>query len=233
MWRHVHLGYIKRQPSDTYHLQKRGGRGVSGMSRRDEDFAEYMFTCSSHDYILFFSTRGRVYRLKAYEIPEGSRTSKGMNIVNLLPIEGDEKITAMIRVSEFDDSKFLCMVTKKGIIKRTMLSAYDTARKGGIIGIHLDDDDELRWVRMTDGSNQLIVATKKGMAIRFAESDARVLGRTARGVRAINLSDEKDDEVIGMSVVREGANLLTVTETGYGRRSEFEDYRLQSRGGKV
>lgn len=228
----THLGYIKRQPSDTYHIQKRGGRGVSGMTRREEDFAEYMFTCSSHDFILFFSNLGRVYRLKAYEVPEGSRTSKGMNIVNLLPLEGNEKITAMIRVSEFDDTKYLCMVTKNGIIKRTALSAYDTARKGGIIALSLDEDDELRWVRMTDGNNELIVATRQGMAIRFHEEDARVVGRTARGVRAINLSDEKGDEVVGMSIVREGANLLTVTETGYGRRSDFDDYRLQSRGGK-
>ena len=226
------MGYIKRQPSDTYHIQKRGGRGVSGMSRRDEDFAEFMFTSSSHDYLLFFSNRGRVYRLKAYEIPEGSRTSKGMNIVNLLPLEGDEKVTAMIRVAEFEEDKYLCMVTKHGIIKRTELNAYDTARKGGIIAITLDEGDELRWVRMTSGDDELIVATRKGMAIRFHEQDARVVGRTARGVRAINLSDEKGDEVVGMSVVREGANLLTVTETGYGRRSEFADYRLQSRGGK-
>ena len=223
----THMGYIKRQPSDTYHIQRRGGRGISGMSRRDEDFAESMFTCSSHDYILFFSNRGRVYRLKAYEVPEGSRTSKGMNIVNLLPIEGDEKITAMIRVSEFEEDKYLCI-----IIKRTSLCAYDTARKGGIIAITLDDGDELRWVRLTGGEDELIVATRKGMAIRFRETDARPLGRTARGVRAIALSEERGDEVVGMSIVRAGATLLTVTETGYGRRSSFEDYRLQSRAGK-
>ncbi len=231
----THMGYIKRQPSDTYHIQRRGGRGISGMSRRDEDFAESMFTCSSHDYILFFSNRGRVYRLKAYEVPEGSRTSKGMNIVNLLPIEGEEKITAMIRVSEFEEDKYLCMVTKQGIIKRTPLCAYNTARKGGIIAITLDEGDELRWVRLTGGEDELIVATRKGMAIRFSETDARPLGRTARGVRAITLSEEKNgapDEVVGMSIVRAGATLLTVTETGYGRRSSYEDYRLQSRAGK-
>ena len=231
----THMGYIKRQPSDTYHIQRRGGRGISGMSRRDEDFAENLFTCSSHDYILFFSNHGRVYRLKAYEVPEGSRASKGMNIVNLLPIEGEEKITAMIRVSEFEEDKYLCMVTKHGIIKRTSLCAYNTARKGGIIAITLDEGDELRWVRLTGGEDELIVATRKGMAIRFRETDARPLGRTARGVRAISLSEEKNgapDEVVGMSVVRAGATLLTVTETGYGRRSSFEDYRLQSRAGK-
>ena len=181
------------------------------------------------------TNRGRVYRLKAYEVPEGSRTSKGMNIVNLLPIEGEEKITAMIRVSEFEEDKYLCMVTKQGIIKRTPLCAYNTARKGGIIAITLDEGDELRWVRLTGGEDELIVATRKGMAIRFRETDARPLGRTARGVRAITLSEEKNgapDEVVGMSIVRAGATLLTVTETGYGRRSSYEDYRLQSRAGK-
>ncbi len=229
------MGYIKRLPSDTYHIQRRGGRGVSGLSRRDEDFVEDMFTCSSHDYILFFSNLGRVYRLKAYEVPEGSRTSKGMNIVNLLPIEGEEKITAMIRVSEFEEDKYLCMVTKQGIIKRTALNAYNTARKGGIIAISLDEGDELRWVRMTGGEDELVIATRKGMAIRFKETDARPLGRTARGVRAIALSEDKydvPDEVVGMAVVQAGATLLTVTETGYGRRSNFDDYRVQSRAGK-
>jgi len=224
------LGYIKRQPVDTYKLQKRGGRGIMGMTRREEDFAEYMFVCSSHDYVMFFTNRGRVYRLKCYEVPEGSRTSKGMNVVNLLPFEGDEKVTAMIRVSEFEEGKYLCMVTRKGTIKRTTLNSYHTARKGGLIAIDLDEGDELRWVRMTDGSDQLIIATKKGMAIRFDENDARAMGRMARGVRAIRLG--KQDEVIGMSVAREDATLLTVTETGYGRRSLVEDYRIQSRGGK-
>ena len=228
----THKGYMKRIPSDTYRVQGRGGRGVTGLGRRDEDFVEQMFTCSSHDYILFFSDKGRVYRLKAYEVPEGSRTAKGMNLVNLLPLEGDEKITATVRIDGFEEGKYLCMITKNGTIKRTELTAYNTSRKGGIIAISLDEGDELRWVAVTNGNDELIVATKKGMAIRFDENDARPLSRQARGVRAISLSDEKDDEVIGMAVVDEGKTLLTVTETGYGRLSAFEDYRMQSRGGK-
>ncbi len=225
----THMGYIKRLPADTYQAQHRGGRGVKGMQTREEDYAEHMFTCSSHDYVLFFSSLGRVYRLKAYEVPEGSRTAKGLNIVNLLPLQPNEIITAMIKVSEFEDDKYLCMVTKKGIIKRTALSAYDTSRKGGVIAVNLDEDDELRWVRQTNGDDELLIATKKGMAIRFNEQDARPLGRTARGVKAITLRN--DDEVVGMVNCNEGETLLTVTETGYGRRSDFDDYRIQSRGG--
>ncbi|HCC35184.1 MAG TPA: DNA gyrase subunit A, partial [Ruminococcaceae bacterium] len=226
----TNMGYIKRLPSDTYRSQKRGGRGVMGMSTREEEIAEYMFVCSSHDYVLFFSNRGRIYRIKAYEIPEGSRISKGMNIVNLLPLEPEEKITAMIRVTGFEEGKYLCMVTRRGIIKRTALNAYNTARKGGIIALSLDEDDELRWVRLTEGGDELLIATKKGMAIRFHEEDAREMGRLARGVRAVRM--DTGDEVVGMSVVREDATLLTVTETGYGRRSPLSDYRVQSRGGK-
>ncbi len=224
------MGYIKRLPADTYHSQRRGGRGIMGMTRREEDFADTMFVCSSHDTVLFFSDRGRVYKLKAYEVPEGSRTSKGLNIVNLLPLEGEEKITAMIRVPEFEEGKYLCMATRRGVIKRTALSAYNTTRKGGIIAIVLDEGDELRWVEMTDGNATLLTATKKGMAICFKESDARPLGRTARGVKAITLRE--GDEVAGMTVLREGASVLTVTETGYGRRSLPEDYRIQNRGGQ-
>lgn len=226
----THLGYIKRQPADVYKSQRRGGRGVIGMSTRDEDFAETMFICSSHDYVMFFTSMGRVYRLKCYEVPEGSRTAKGINVVNLLPMTTDEKVTAMIRVSEFEEDKYLCMVTRKGIIKRTRLDAYSSARKSGLIAIDLDEGDELAWVRMTDGYQSLIIGTHKGMAIRFDENDARVIGRTARGVKAIML--DEGDEVIGMSVCREGGYLLTVTETGYGRLSELVDYRVQSRGGK-
>lgn len=228
----THLGYIKRLPSDTFRLQNRGGHGVSGMSRRDEDFAEYMFTCSSHDYVMFFSNLGRVYRLKAYEVPEGSRISKGMNIVNILPLSENEKITAMLHISSFEDDLNICMLTKQGVIKRTKLSAYHTARKGGIIAIDLDEGDELRWTALTTGEDQMLVATRKGMAIRFKESDVRLVGRNARGVRAISLSDEKGDEVTGMAVVDPEKTLLTVSETGFGRRSSFDDYRVQSRGGK-
>ena len=224
------MGYIKRQPVDVYHTQRRGGRGVIGMTRREEDIAETMFTCSTHDYILLFTDMGRVYRLKAYEIPEGSRASKGINIVNLLPVSQDEKVTAMIRVEKYEEGKFLCMVTRRGIIKRTALSAYNTIRKKGVIAIVLDGGDELAWVRMTSGNDDLIVATKKGKAIRFNENDARELGRTARGVRAIRL--DEGDSVVSMAVPREGASLLTVSETGLGRRSEFSDYRCQTRGGK-
>lgn len=226
----TNFGYVKRQKIDTYRLQRRGGRGIAGMTRRDEDVASEMFVLSSHDYVMFFTNLGRVYRLKCYEIPEGSRASKGMNIANLLPIAGDERVTSMIRVPAFEDDKYLCMVTRHGIIKRTALSAYDTARKGGVIAIELDEGDELAWVRLTDGETQLLVATQKGMAIRFDERDVRVVGRTARGVRAIQLGE--DDKVIGMSTIREGAKVLTVSETGFGRLSEIDDYRLQSRGGK-
>lgn len=224
------LGYIKRQPVDTYRIQKRGGRGVIGMARREEDVAETMFTCSTHDYVMFFTSDGRTYRLKGYEIPEGIRTSKGMNIVNLLPITPDVKVNAMIRVPEFSEGQYLCMVTRKGIIKRTELEAYRNVRKNGVIAISLDEDDELAWVHLTSGEDDLLVATRKGMSIRFHETDARPLGRTARGVKAIELSE--GDEVVGMAVLKEDGTVLTVSETGYGRRSEVTDYRLQSRAGK-
>ena len=224
------LGYIKRQPVDTYRIQKRGGRGVIGMARREEDVAETMFTCSTHDYVMFFTSDGRTYRLKGYEISEGSRTSKGMNIVNLLPITPDVKVNAMIRVPEFSEGQYLCMVTRKGIIKRTELEAYRNVRKNGVIAISLDENDELAWVHLTSGEDDLLVATRKGMSIRFHETDARPLGRTARGVKAIELSES--DEVVGMAVLKEDGTVLTVSETGYGRRSEVTDYRLQSRAGK-
>lgn len=226
------MGYIKRQAADSYKTQRRGGRGIMGMATRDEDVPETMFLCSSHDYVMFFTSEGRVYRLKCYEVPEGSRTSKGMNVVNLLPLASEEKVTAMIHVSQFDGEadQYLCMVTRRGIIKRTRLNAYQNARKNGLIAIDLDEGDELAWVRVTDGYQRLIVGTRKGMAICFDENDARVVGRAARGVKALTL--QEGDEVIGMTVCREGGQLLTVTETGYGRRSELSDYRIQSRGGK-
>jgi len=224
------LGYIKRLPMDTYSLQRRGGRGVKGMTRREEDVVQTMFTCSTHDYVMFFTTKGRTYRLKGYEIPEGSRTSKGMNIVNLLPVEGEEKISAMIRAPRVEEGQFLCMVTRKGIIKRTALDAYKNVRKSGVIAINLDDDDELAWVKLTNGNDDLLVATRKGMCIRFNENDARPLGRTARGVKAITL--KSGDAVVGMDVLKEGKTVFTVSETGYGRRSEIDNFHLQSRGGK-
>ncbi len=224
------FGYVKRLAVDTYKTQRRGGRGVSGMSRREEDVATEMFIINSHDYVLFFTDKGRVYRLKCYEVPEGSRQSKGLNIANLLPISNDEKVTSMIRVPEFDENKYLIMVTRHGIVKRISLNAYNTARKGGLIALELNEGDELAWVRMTDGSANVIVATRKGVAIRFKETDVRPMGRLARGVKAISLKE--GDEVVGMSVVREGGLVLTVSETGYGRLSNPEDYRIQTRGGK-
>ncbi len=224
------FGYVKRLAVDTYKIQRRGGRGVSGMSRREEDVATEMFIINSHDYVLFFTDRGRVYRLKCYEVPEGSRQSKGINIANLLPIDADEKVTSMIRVPEFDEEKYLIMVTRRGVIKRISLNAYNTARKGGLIALELNEGDELAWVRMTDGNDQVIIATKKGVAIRFKETDVRPMGRLARGVKALTLKE--GDTVIGMSVVREGGLVLTVSETGYGRLSSPDDYRVQSRGGK-
>ena len=222
-------GYIKRQSLDSYKTQKRGGRGISGLARRDEDMVNDLFVMNSHDYILFFTNFGRVYRLKCYEVHEGSRTSKGMNIANLLPISPEERVTSLIKVSEFEESKYLIMVTKNGTIKRTSLNAFDTARKGGLIALDLDEGDELSWVRMTDGAQEMIVATKKGKSIRFKETDVRAVGRTARGVRAIRL--DTDDEVVGMMVVDSEKLVLTISETGYGRLSDVGDYRLQSRGG--
>ncbi|MBR5562498.1 MAG: DNA gyrase subunit A [Clostridia bacterium] len=226
----TNMGYIKRIPMDEYKQQNRGGRGVKGLTRRDEDVVKTMFTCSTHDYIMFFTTKGKTYRLKGYEIPEGSRQSKGMNIVNLLPVEEGERVSAMIRVPEFgEDNYYLCMLTRNGIIKRTELDAYKNVRKNGVIAINLDDDDELVWVKLTEGGENLIIATKKGMAIAFREDDARVIGRTARGVRALKLKE--GDCVVGMDILTEGKKVLTVSETGYGRLSEITDYRLQNRGG--
>ena len=223
-------GYIKRQTVDTYKAQNRGGKGIMGMSRREEDVAKNMFTCSTHDEILIFTNKGKVFRLKGYQIPEASRTSKGMNVINLLQIEQDERVTAMVKVPKDSESEYLCMVTRKGIIKRTALSQYDHIRKTGIIAINLDEGDELCWVELTDGERKLIVATHDGMSICFKESDARLIGRTARGVKAIQL--DEGDYVVGFAVAVDDMQLLTVTETGYGRRSKFEDYRVQGRAGK-
>lgn len=223
-------GYIKRQTVDTYKAQNRGGKGIMGMSRREEDVAKNMFTCSTHDAILIFTNMGKVFKLKGYQIPEASRTSKGMNVINLLPIEQDEKVTAMVKVPKDGDREYLCMVTRNGVIKRTALDQYNNIRKNGIIAINLDEGDELCWVEITDGERNLIVATHDGMAICFKEEDARLIGRTARGVRAIQLAE--GDYVVGFAVAVDNMQLLTVSETGYGRRSNFEDYRVQGRAGK-
>ena len=223
-------GYIKRQTVDTYKAQNRGGKGIMGMSRREEDVAKNMFTCSTHDAILIFTNMGKVFKLKGYQIPEASRISKGMNVINLLPIEQDEKVTAMVKVPKDGDREYLCMVTRNGVIKRTALDQYNNIRKNGIIAINLDEGDELCWVEITDGERNLIVATHDGMTICFKEEDARLIGRTARGVRAIQLAE--GDYVVGFAVAVENMQLLTVSETGYGRRSDFEDYRVQGRAGK-
>ena len=228
----THAGYIKRQPADTYQAQRRGGRGITALSHKEEDFVEELFLASTHDHILFVTDCGRVYRLKGYQIYEGSRTSKGVNIVNLLQLQPEENVTNMLRVpaGAADGESYLAMLTRQGVIKRTPLSAYENIRRSGLIAINLNEGDRLAWSGITSGENELIVATKQGMAIRFAESDLRVLGRTATGVRAIRLAE--DDEVVGAGIVREGATVLTVTEEGKGRRTHIADYRLQYRGGK-
>lgn len=226
----THAGYIKRQSSDVYTAQKRGGRGITAISRKDEDFVEEMFIASSHDSILFVTDQGRIYRLKGYQIYEGGRTARGVNIVNLLPLQNEEKVTSMLRVNAQADGGYLVMITKKGIIKRTPLSYYQNIRKNGLIAINLNDGDSLAWTSITTGENELIVATRHGMAIRFDETNARILGRTATGVRAIRLRE--GDEVVGAGILREGATVLSVTEEGKGRRTRIEDYRVQKRGGK-
>ena len=228
---YTHFGYIKRQPKNTYQAQKRGGRGISGMTRRDEDFVQELFMCGTHDYILFATDKGRVYRLKGYEVPEGSRASRGTNIINLIQLPQDEKITTILPVSrQFGEEHNLVLVTKGGVIKRTELSAYNNVRRSGLIAISLDEGDSLAWARITGGEDSLIVATRDGVAIKFSESDVRLVGRSARGVKAIELSE--GDEVVGMGVCSEGDELLTITEDGKGRRSSIEEYRLQTRGGK-
>ena len=225
----THNGYIKRMPVDEYKIQRRGGRGVTGMKQREEDFVEEMFICSTHDNILFISSNGIMYKLKCYEIPDGSRASRGFNLINLLPLDEGEKIAAMIRTDDFSEDKYVVMVTKNGKIKRTNLSLYRNVRKNGLIAIGLDEEDEIAGVRMTDGNAQLFVATHNGMAIRLEEKNVRAMSRSAHGVRAIKLRE--GDYVVSMARVREGATLLTVTEKGYGKRTDIDSYRIQNRGG--
>ncbi len=225
-------GYIKRLKSDTYKLQRRGGKGITGVGKSDDDVATDMFVINSHDYVLFFTNLGKAYRIKCYEVPEGSRTSKGTKVENIISLSENEHISSMIKVPrtfEDDSERYLVMVTNHGFIKRVELSAFNTIRKGGLIALDLNEGDELSWVRLTNGSNELLVATKHGKAIRFNETDIRAMGRTARGVHAMKLAE--GDSVIGMSILREGGYVLTVSETGYGRLSEIDDYRPQSRGG--
>ena len=226
----THHGYIKRLNIDTYRSQKRGGRGVTGMGTKELDFVMHLFVATTHHNILFFTNRGRVYRLKAYEIAEASRTAKGTAIVNLLPLEQNEKVTAVIAVKEFAERRYLFLATQKGIVKKTELTDFDTARKGGLIAIALDEDDDLIDVKMTNGEQHIILGTRDGMAIHFAEKQVRHMGRTARGVKGISL--EEGDMVIGMDVVKPDGEVLTVSEEGYGKRTLVREYRTQSRGGK-
>lgn len=230
----THFGYLKRQPLDVYKTQRRGGRGISGMTRRDEDFVSDIYTCSTHDYLMFFTNKGKVYRIKGYEIPEGSRISRGTNVVNILPLEQGEKITCVIKTSDISaEDRYYVMVTRNGVIKRTEYNAYTNVRKSGLIAINLDEGDELAWVKITDGHSDVVLATRQGMSIRFHEEDARSMGRTARGVKAISL--EAEDQVVGMVVLspdETAGDILTVSQSGLGRRTDSEEYRLQTRGGK-
>ncbi|MDE7364754.1 MAG: DNA gyrase subunit A [Ruminococcus sp.] len=222
-------GYIKRMPVSEYKTQKRGGRGTTGMKQREQDFVEEMFICGTHDNILFISNKGIMYKLKCYEVPDGSKASRGFNLINLLPLTENERITAMIKTADFSDERFITIVTKNGKIKRTNLTFYRNVRKNGLIAIGLDEGDEIAGVRMTNGKEQIFIATRNGRAIRIEEEKGRALSRSAHGVRVIKLRD--DDYVVGIARVREGATLLTVTEKGYGRRSEIDGYRIQNRGG--
>ncbi len=226
----THNGYIKRVTADTYRAQKRGGRGVTGMTTREEDYVEKLIVGGTHDYIFFFTTRGRVFRIKGYEIPEGSRQSKGMNIVNLLQLDAEEKVSAIIRGTEHDGNGFLTMCTRRGIIKRTAISEYSNVRKGGLRAIALDEGDDLVSVQLTHGNDTLFIGTREGMSIRFDENDARPMGRVTMGVRGIRL--QGDDVVVGMELAGENKTLLTVTEKGYGKRSNPDEYKIQTRGGK-
>ncbi|MFA9556234.1 DNA gyrase subunit A [Evansella sp. AB-rgal1] len=225
-----HNGYIKRIPLSTYRNQKRGGRGVQGMGTHDDDFVQHLFITNSHDHLLFFSNKGKVYRLKGYEIPNFNRTAKGIPIINLLQIEKDEYISTVIPVDEFDEDRYLFFMTKQGVAKRTQLQAFSKIRRGGLFAINLREEDELLAVRLTDGTKEIIAGTKKGMSIRFNENDVRLMGRTATGVKGVTL--QEDDQVVGMDAIVEGLDVLIVTEKGFGKRTPEGDYRLQTRGGK-
>ena len=228
----THFGYIKRIPIDTYKSQRRGGKGITGMTTKEDDFVKQIFTASTHDTILFFSNKGKLYHLRGYEIPEAGRTAKGTAIVNLLQLDNGEKISAVIPIQNFAEGKYLLMGTKNGLIKKTKLDEYDSARKTGLIGITLKDEDELIDVRLTDGEDNVVLVTKKGLSITFEEKDVRPVGRTAQGVIGMRLDD--DDEVIGMESIigKSSATLLAITENGFGKRTELDEYRVQNRGGR-
>jgi DNA gyrase subunit A len=225
----THNGYIKRLPINTYKSQRRGGKGITGINTKEEDFVEHLFITSTHDNVLFFTNRGRVYQLRGFDIPEASRQARGMAIVNLLPLEPDERINTYIPVKEFREDQYLLMCTEKGVVKKTALSQFANNRRSGIIGIALDEGDELIGVRLTDGTREIIMFTRKGQALRCHESEIRPMGRNTRGVRGINL--RANDRVVGMDVIRSDAELLVITEQGYGKRTPFDQYRAQSRGG--
>lgn len=225
----THSNYIKRTPVDTYAAQKRGGRGKTGVTTKEEDFVENIYTTRTHDYLLFFTNFGKVYRLKAYQIPESGRVARGTAVVNLIQLDPEESVTAVIPIKSFE-SGFLMLMTKKGIVKRTALNKFDSSRRNGLIAIHLNSDDELISVRETSGSDEAIVITSHGMSVRFNENDVREMGRVAAGVRGIRLSD--NDEVVCMEILRSDSKLLIVSENGYGKRTELDEYRIQTRGGK-
>ncbi len=226
----THYGYIKRLPADTYKSQRRGGRGITALQTREEDFVEHLFITSTHNYILFFTNKGRMYKLKAYEIPEAGRQAKGTALVNLLQLDPDEKVSAVIHIEGFEDEGFLIFMTKNGIIKKTELKQYETSRSTGINAITLRDDDELISVKLTRGTTELIAVTRNGLAIRFDEKDVRGMGRNAMGVKGIRLN--KGDSVIALDIVEEDGDLLVITEKGFGKRTPLNEYRLQARGGK-
>lgn len=226
----THFGYVKRLASDTYRSQKRGGKGISALATREEDFVENLIVCRTHDYVLFFTNLGRMYRLKAYQLPEAGRQAKGSAIVNLLQLMPNEKVTTIIPVTEFSENQFLTMITKEGVIKKTPLTDYDTNRKGGLYAISLNEEDELINVKLTNGDNQVFVVTHDGKSIRFKETDVRPMGRTAHGVRAIDLSD--GDYVVGSAILDGDAELLLVTENGLGKVTASDEYKIQSRAGK-
>ena len=228
----THFGYIKRMPIDTYRSQRRGGKGITGIATRENDFVKQIFTASTHDTILFFTNKGKLYRLRGYEIPEAGRTAKGTAIVNLLNLEAGEKVSAVIPIQNFAEGKYLLMATKNGLIKKTALTEYNTTRKNGLQGITLKDEDELIGVRLTDGEDNVVLVTRNGLCITFDEKDVRPIGRVAQGVIGIRLDD--DDEVIGMESVIAGgkATLLAITENGFGKRTELDEYRVQKRGGR-
>ena len=226
------FGYIKRAPIDTFKSQRRGGKGITGMTTRDQDFVKEIFTASSHDTLLFFTNKGKLYRLRGYEVPEAGRTAKGTAIVNLLSLDADEKVTAIMPIQNFADGKYLLFATKNGLIKKTALKEYDSTRKTGLQSINLKDGDEVIGVRLTDGEDNVVLVTRKGMCITFDEKDVRSVGRVSQGVIGMRL--DSDDEVIGMEsiIAKSTATLLAITENGFGKRTELDEYRVQIRGGK-